>query len=240
MTDLEMQVIQMLNEFDDQEKAELLKYGQYLKYCKNDENIVRFNDPEEERKSLEREIEYRVWESVKERIKQMKENLTDRFKSFRCVKLGKWHGEEVEWLVIDSQDNKQLLLSKYVIGKMRFDKSRNLKTWSESSLRSMLNGDFFSTILKYANVRKECYLDFEGDKVFLLSSEEFNKYIANKNEKFGVDMVSDGLESACYCNWMLRSGEEEDKVTFVNVEGDIAFGSPEDIYGVRPAMWIRL
>jgi len=248
MSELEVQVIQLLSELDDRAKEELLKYGNYLKYSGNGEDFVPLSGDRSEfcnaaisknRGISDWEIDYRVEKAIKEKVCQQREMMVGG--SLKCVKLGKWQGKEIEWLIIDTQEDKQLLLSKYIIGEMRLDKSKQYKHWEESSSRRVLNSDFFNSIYKYSkDAGEDDFISVDGDKVFLLNSEEFNKYLVDKNEKLGVNGISDELSSLVYCNWMLRSDDEEAKVTFVDECGYVCYGSSERVYGVRPAMWVKL
>ncbi len=103
--------------------------------------------------------------------------------------------ESVEWIVLDVQDGKALLLSKYVLDVKPYNAKRADVTWETCSLRSWLNGDFLnaaftekekSSILltevdnSRAQGYSEWYADGENDtqdKVFLLSFAQANRYL---------------------------------------------------------------
>lgn len=55
--------------------------------------------------------------------------------------------EPIEWIVLDVQDGKALLLSKYGLDMKQYEsnKSNFQTTWEECSLRAWLNGDFIQT-----------------------------------------------------------------------------------------------
>ena len=53
--------------------------------------------------------------------------------------------EPIEWIVLEVQDGKSLLLSKYVIDAHPYNSNSDSNIWEESSLRKWLNGSFFST-----------------------------------------------------------------------------------------------
>ena len=105
--------------------------------------------------------------------------------------------EDLEWVVLDVEDGKALLITKYVIDKIRYNEEYEEVTWETCSLRQWLNEVFYnnafsskeqSFILK-TNLENEDILHggTEGgndtaDKVFCLSVSEilhyfkFNKY----------------------------------------------------------------
>lgn len=103
--------------------------------------------------------------------------------------------EPIEWIVLDVQDGKALLLSRYGLDAKAYNSDRGDITWEKCSLRSWLNGEFLktafsekeqSTILltDVDNSPSQGYSDWHGyggnntqDKVFILSYAEANKYL---------------------------------------------------------------
>ena len=102
--------------------------------------------------------------------------------------------EDIEWLVLDKQGSKVLLLSHYGLDALRYNRYEEV-TWENCTLRTWLN----ETFIKYAfnsaeqqsifltnvdNSRSQCYSEFDTtggnntqDKIFLLSYAEANKYL---------------------------------------------------------------
>ena len=103
--------------------------------------------------------------------------------------------EPIEWLVLDVQDGKALLLSRYALDCQAYDDYSIYVTWKTSPLRAWLNKDFMSkaftsqeqqAILTTTvdNSKSQCYSGWDSkggnntqDKVFLLSYAEANKYL---------------------------------------------------------------
>ena len=50
--------------------------------------------------------------------------------------------EPIEWIVLDTDGSKALLLSKYVLDEEQYDYSENQVTWYTSNLFQWLNADF--------------------------------------------------------------------------------------------------
>lgn len=113
----------------------------------------------------------------------------------------------IEWYILDKKDNKYLLLSKYcLVGKEYNDKEEPV-TWEKSSLRYWLNNEDDinnSFILNAFSDEEEKKIvttkllnnansDFnvEGgnetfDKIFILSVDEYNKYLKNNVMKYAA------------------------------------------------------
>jgi len=103
--------------------------------------------------------------------------------------------EEIEWIVLDVQDGKSLLLSRYGLDAKPYNTEYKDITWEECSLRAWLNNDFLkgaftpteqSAILLTAvdNSKSQEYSDWSTggenntqDHLFLLSYAEANKYL---------------------------------------------------------------
>lgn len=107
--------------------------------------------------------------------------------------------EPIEWIVLDKQDGKKLLLSRYILENMEFSEVYDPLTWERSLVREWLNGEFYDTafnsdeknMILLSEVKSESFSDanlsqgtgFEEiagndteDKVFILSSTEVQKY----------------------------------------------------------------
>lgn len=102
--------------------------------------------------------------------------------------------ESIEWIVVDVQGDKALLLSKYVLDNLPFDKeSKEGVGWDTSSIREWLNVDFYhgafgeeeqELIVSVSNYTERRLLvgSYEvetNDCVFLLSQKELSKYYEN-------------------------------------------------------------
>ena len=178
--------------------------------------------------------------------------------------------EEIEWLVLDKQDNKILVISRYGLDTKPYNKERKDITWEKCTLRSWLNSDFynaaFSADEKKAIVQTEVSADKNPvystnpgndttDKVFLLSINEANKYFSSASERqctptdyaiaqgaYTSSTYTVGGKAACW--WWLRSpGFYRSIAAYVNFVGSVYhFGNNvgDDYDCVRPALWINL
>lgn len=172
--------------------------------------------------------------------------------------------ENIEWLVLEKEDNRMLVISKYALDFQPYNDTWTEVTWETCSLRKWLNGKFldaaFSTEEKNSIISSTVSADYNPkydtppgnnttDKVFLLSITEANKYFSSDSARQcqgtaycyaqGADESSNGN-----CWWWLRSpGYSSDtaadvrEVGYVSKEGEAVH---IDRDAVRPALWINL
>lgn len=105
-------------------------------------------------------------------------------------------GEKIEWIVLDVQQGKCLLLSRYCLDTKPYHSGSKKITWKDSSLRKWLNSDFLNSaflpmeqeiisVTAVDNSRKQGYSEWKKtkggkntkDRVFLLSCAEADRYL---------------------------------------------------------------
>ena len=60
----------------------------------------------------------------------------------KTIKMGKWEGNDIEWEIIDRNDDECILLSKYIYLCKPYNETQKSVTWEQSTLRKYLNGEF--------------------------------------------------------------------------------------------------
>ena len=173
--------------------------------------------------------------------------------------------EPIEWLVLDKQDSRILVISKYGLDCRSYNKEYKNVTWETCTLRSWLNDSFLNeafsseeqtlipTVMVSADKNPKYGYDSgkdTNDQVFLLSIDEVNKYFSNdtvrKCEPTAYAMAQSAYKSdRGFCTWWLRSrGGGRSYAVRVDSNGSVDFGGVRvDLGGVdtvRPAMWIRI
>lgn len=171
--------------------------------------------------------------------------------------------EPVEWLVIDVQNDKALLLSRYALTSQKFTGSAETATWDACELRQWLNVVFLNDAfvpeeenrILFSIVSADRNPSFDTnpgsdteDRIFLLSNAEAKKYFMSDDARScqGTEYAySQGVRKyADDCWWWLRtpgsySGQISAVVSNGSVDGNgMKFNSYQ--VGVRPAMWISL
>ncbi len=104
---------------------------------------------------------------------------------------GAYEDEDIEWLVLDKQDGKALLISRCILEAVPYNEENKSVTWETCTLRSWLNNDFINkafTSTERSKIQSTTLSNpdnskygTEGgndttDKIFLLSIDEVNKY----------------------------------------------------------------
>ena len=103
--------------------------------------------------------------------------------------------EDIEWLVLEKNGNRVLLISRYALDAQPYNSSNTNVTWETCSLRTWLNGTFISSafsaeeqsVILTSTLRadKNPWYDTSAgnntrDKVFLLSLSEVEQYFSNE------------------------------------------------------------
>lgn len=174
--------------------------------------------------------------------------------------------EAIEWIVLDKQDGKALLLSKYILYYAKYNDTEGAVTWEKSSLREWLNNTFsedafsasektalIQTTLKNADNPKK---GIDGgndteDLVFCLSYDEVTSYIGD-NKDYLISTFTQSCEARKETEkveadppvtWWLRTpGGFETSALTVSQDGGIgSYGSTAALpAGVRPAIWVNI
>ena len=130
----------------------------------------------------------------------------------------------IEWTVLDKQDNKILVISKYGLDYQEYNTEDEIVTWDTCSLRSWLNNDFLtsafsneeqsiiinSTVTADKNPKNNTNPGKDTtDKIFLLSIIEAEKYFSLEKDRICVPTAYAVEEGAITfngsCLWWLRT-----------------------------------
>lgn len=200
-------------------------------------------------------------EEVWNKVKNIKVGDTYNFGTYEQDNNKSNGQEEIEWLVLDEQDNKFLLISKYALDCKPYDENYGEVAWETCTLRQWLNNDFFNTafteeekaIIATVTVTADQNpydidpVNETQDRVFLLSATEANEYFYSdayrKCQPTNYVATNNALKSDnINCRWWLRS-DNRFKISIVNFYGIVNHIS-NDVYrddcGVRPALWVEL
>ena len=174
--------------------------------------------------------------------------------------------EGIDWIVLDVQGDKALLISRYVLEQVPFALQTGEYTWENSYVREWLNDSFINSA--FTEQQRACILDTTVgngdetgvirfgrsngsstvDKVFLLSYSEVNKYFGQPENRVArpTESVKDtGIvceKGTGGCCWWLRSaGSELTKSADIYVTGIIHNSEVTSRnVGVRPVIWVDL
>ena len=185
----------------------------------------------------------------------LKENPTIPFVTAEegdIVSFGNYNGS-TEWIVLEKEDNKFLIISKYAIEKREYNTEREEVTWETCSLRKWLNNDYLSSAFSsdekaliaatsVVNADNSGYGTDGGndttDQVFLLSIDEVDKYFSSDSERQAT--LIDGTS----VKWWLRShgyfSEFAAIVYSYGSVGEYGLNVYDENVAVRPALWIDI
>ena len=174
----------------------------------------------------------------------------------------------IEWLVLESDGETALLISRYALDAKPYNTEYESITWEKCTLRGWLNSDLYNRAFSAEEKKTILVSDVSADKnppywtnpgnatkdsVFLLSIIEANKYFAN-NEARMCAATDYAIEQGAYTNskytvdgreacwWWLRSpGHNSGNAALVNTDGSIDsdYVDGRDI-AVRPCVRVRL
>lgn len=159
------------------------------------------------------------------------------------------NSKPIEWIVLEKEGNKALLLSKYLLASHKYNDEFVDITWENCTCRSWLNSDFMKQI--FSEKEQNSILTTEvinndnsqygtkggnntKDRIFLLSIDEYKKYF-NKKEQ-SVAKYKNGLNDS----WWFRSpGSYQHYAAYVDNSGSLCENYVFAAYGIRPALWVK-
>ena len=178
--------------------------------------------------------------------------------------------EEIEWIVLNVEGSKALVISKYALDCQKYNTSYTNVTWESCSLRKWMNNTFINEAFDLQH--QEMILDTNvsadenpnynmnpgnstNDKVFLLSITEAEKYFTTDEARKCAPTAYAKAQGAntiysyetasgeATCWWWLRSpGNALYGAAVVYVDGSVICSGiiVSEVLCVRPALWINL
>lgn len=171
--------------------------------------------------------------------------------------------EPIEWIVLDVQDDRVLLISRYGLDCLSYCSRQETVAWETSRVRAWLNDQFLNVaftseeqsnilVTEVDNSKNQGYIHYDGDggnntqdQLFLLSYAEAWKYFyqssdrACKPTKVAIKRGAFESEISGNCPWWLRSpGYTKDYVACVDVDGNRGGNLKYGTMAIRPAMWV--
>ena len=155
--------------------------------------------------------------------------------------------EPIEWIVLEKQSDKLLLISRYALDTMAYDSNGKYTEWNQSTLYNKLNGEFLNGAFSEDEVSKLLpFGDDESEKVSILSVEEAGKYYEYDSWRISAATeyaVSNGArieDNACWW-WLRDKGNIADSASYVHFNGTIqqkGFAVDYSSVAVRPIIWV--
>lgn len=160
--------------------------------------------------------------------------------------------EPIEWIVLDTDGNRMLVISRYALDCKPYNNIPGNTSWAECSLRYWLNNSFLYDAFTKEEQQKISTINSPlTDKIFVLSVSEVSHYFASAPSRM-TSATQTAVANGSYqendvCGWWLRDmGDTSQIAARVNIHGEIVTydstegGVERSDYSVRPAMWISL
>ncbi len=169
---------------------------------------------------------------------------------------GTYQYESIPWIVLDKQNGRALLIAKYGLETIPYNRSKKLVNWNNCTLCDWMNDTFYNEAFTSTEQSYITYNNSVDQKIFALNREEAEKYFSSSNKRrtYATDHAkSQGtyVNANGYSPWWLRvEGNTQNLITVIDVDGDIdsdyahyldggsSMGVTLDIVTARPAMWV--
>ena len=166
--------------------------------------------------------------------------------------------EKIEWIVLAKENGKALITSRYALNCKVFNEENSDNIWETSFLREWLNSEFYQNAFSEdeRTIIEPYSTDSEpGDNVFVLSTEEAEKYLSEENiskcsptpfaKAFGARTrtkcrTENGELTCCY--WLRSKGWHNDFAAMIYYDGSVYMRGEcvDEELAVRPAIWVNI
>ncbi|MCI9476945.1 MAG: TIR domain-containing protein [Emergencia sp.] len=143
--------------------------------------------------------------------------------------------EVIKWTVLDKKDSKLLLLSNYILDYKPYKKHSFVTGEKTVDLSEWLDENFRKGA--FSEEERKMLAKEDGKYKYLLSANEVRRYFPVWKDRIGIatthaKSVGEGVEGTW---WVTNSTHSA-----VSVNGNLIIAYINDIYGIRPAIWIDL
>lgn len=171
--------------------------------------------------------------------------------------------EKIDWIVLQTDDEKLLVISKNILEWTAFDKQGASNLWSESSLRRWINEDFLHTA--FSNKEKDMILtlqdafsnapnspaalpavmyneEIQHDKLFLLNVDGFREYYKILNSyECAVTPHTKKRGNGYQWWWLSTTGKSKEDTVVCAIYGKLELYNVWAGYyrGVRPCFYLK-
>lgn len=152
--------------------------------------------------------------------------------------------EKIEWIVLEKQDDKLLLISRQCLDAKQINQTRADVEWKQSTLFNWLNGEFLQGAFSETEISS--IIENDGIKITVPSAEDAKKYYEYDSWRAAEATEAAIKNGARVQNgktwwWLLDKGEIASSNSYVYFDGTIrADGLSVDYQNVaiRPMMWV--
>ena len=158
----------------------------------------------------------------------------------------------ITWIVVEKEDDRALLVSKYAIFSSYFHKHHKDCSYLNSDIRKDLNDDFLYIVFRKKELEHILTNESTEDKAFLLTKEEVSKYLPSDDMRkltlleMSVKMNENNIYKDKSYWWWLRSEDINQELLYVPVVDEKGSINEDGIEvnrsngKIRPAIWVDL
>lgn len=152
--------------------------------------------------------------------------------------------EKIEWIVLEKQDDKLLLISRKCLDTKPINETRSDVEWNQSTLFAWLNGEFAQNA--FSETELASLIEADGVKLTVPSAEEAKKYYEYdswRTAEATEQAIKNGarVQNGKTWWWLLDKGEIASSNSYVYFNGTIRTDGLSVDYqsvAVRPMMWV--
>lgn len=158
------------------------------------------------------------------------EHIYNMFAAGEEIYFGAYKGNPIAWKILKTEKDKMLLITENPIETLAFNNELKNITWETSSIREWLNDDFLK---EFSDEQKNRILvgaaENIGDKVFIISQEEYQKY-------------SSAAFTGETSDWWTRTKTDAGMMFVDGKTGEVNTYGQGVVHalGVRPCVWVTL
>lgn len=153
--------------------------------------------------------------------------------------------EPIEWIVLEKQDDKILLISRYALEKIAYNDDGSAAEFESSTLFAFLNGNFYDNA--FNETERASLVGEDNKKVTMLDVEQAKKYYEYDSWRACApsEMVNQSgarVENGACWWWLVDKGNIKDSASYVHFDGSIrthGFATDYDLVAVRPVIWVK-
>ena len=182
------------------------------------------------------------------------------------ITFGHYAGVPIEWLVLDREGSRRLLLSREVLDAKKYLPDCIYASWQGSAVRSWLNGAFCDAAFDAAEQSRICHATLQTphpmgeeqtqDRIFLLTRAQVERYFPHPDDRIAQPNAAacresrdlrDFLSLLPYyqgvrgCWWWLRDLYREPNQAYLVWSDGTFCGEGHYVNyerGIRPALWL--
>ncbi len=153
--------------------------------------------------------------------------------------------EPIEWIVLEKQDDKILLISRYALEKIAYNDDGSAAEFESSTLFAFLNGIFYDNA--FNETERASLIGEDNKKVTMLDVEQAKKYYEYDSWRACApsEMVKQSgarVENGACWWWLVDKGNIKDSACYVHFDGSIrthGFSTDYGLVAVRPVIWVK-